>query len=182
MVKVNSEWGFGAMKKFLIAAGVGALLVVAQTAVSAVYNPLDRVGDAAVAPVAPAAQSMSRPAMAFDAPYAPVDLAVGDSTFGSEEITAPSPRREIPVTDRVSGSTGRYNLALDAVTEEETCVKGGDTVKFAKATPVNGKWAGKCQAEDSPISATNWNPGYLIPGLGALAVAATVASDSGETD
>lgn len=186
MVKLNSEWGFGVMKKFLIAAGIGALLVVAQSAISAIYNPLDRVvGNAAVAPVASAARSLNPPATAFDTPYAPLDLASGDLAFGSDEITAPQPRREDPVTDRVSGAAGRYNQALDAVSENEACVKNtwpltGKTSKIP--LPRSKCLDGPRQTwQDVPAGSSIRYP-VMIIGAAIVATAVVVTNDSGVSD
>ncbi|MFN4092448.1 MAG: hypothetical protein ACK4FG_06095 [Brevundimonas sp.] len=174
------------MKKLLIAAGAGALLVVAQAAVSAAYNPLDRVdatakGDVAAAPVAPTAKSVNRPATTFDAAYTPLDMASGNPVFGSDELTAGAPRREIPVTDRLSGETGRYNLALDAVSEQETCAKrfgpGGDKGKVAPVDSFLAKI--KCERVERPYPLP---PEVAVPGLTILAVTGVVASDSGKSD
>lgn len=171
------------MKNLLIAAGVGALLVVAQTAVSAAYHPLDRVdatatGDVA-APMASGAKSVNRPASAFDAAYAPLDMASGNPVFGSDEITAGAPRREIPVTDRVSGETGRYNLALDAVSEEETCVKTiGPFEKKGLTTPVGGKMSVKCDPDIGDPSRIPI-PIFALP---VIISAAVVVNDSGKSD
>lgn len=169
------------MKKFLIAAGVGALLVVAQTAVSAAYNPLDRLSEAAKretsTPAPAVAKTISRGSTAFT----PVDMASDGPILGSGEIVTSPPAPTAPVIDRVSGETGRYNLALDAVSEGEKCVKTQGPFGFLRKTKIRGSvLAGLCEVEDVPR--VRQYPVLLSAGATILAVTGVVVSDSGKSD
>lgn len=159
------------MNKFLIAAGVGALLIVAQTAVSAAYSPLDRSSPPVTDGAAPVTTAISPRGAAL----APVDMAATNSVFGSDEITAPPSRREIPVTDRVSGATGRYNLALNAVSQQQTCTK---TIGFkGKTIPTSSEFSYKCAEK------TSGYPAGTPLFIGGIALAsAIVLLDGGDSD
>lgn len=106
------------MNKFLIAAGAGALLIVAQTAVSAAYNPLDRVSAAAKVDV-------TAPAPAATATIAERDYTAFADTLvradaASEEVKTARPANEPVVADRVSGEPTSYNsLITQATTQSE---------------------------------------------------------------
>jgi len=168
-------------KKFMIAVGVGALLAVAQTAVSAIYNPLDRATATATNVAASpgvVAKSVNRAATAFDTSYTPLTMASDASTFRFDGIAAPTPPREEPITDRVSGNAGRYNTALDAVTQEGHCVK---SVGFkGKTVPRSSEMSRKCG--DSKNRIIPPNP-YLSYAIGGVALAAVIAvADDGESD
>lgn len=106
------------MNKFLIAAGAGALLIVAQTAVSAAYNPLDRVSAAAKVDV-------TAPAPAATATIAERDYTAFADTLvradaASDEVKTARPANEPVVADRVSGEPTSYNsLITQATTQSE---------------------------------------------------------------
>lgn len=172
------------MKKLLVAAGAVVALIGVQTAVSATYDPLDRAGLSAApeAGGAAAARATAIPYPARDAGYAPVssDLVSGGAgvtsaswiTSEENDITPGSGR----VEDRVATGTGRYNLALSANSQAESCQKQGKLVPNKVKEP----------GDPFQVFCNNRNkfgPGALgiaIP-VFALGVAAVVADD-GESD
>lgn len=154
------------MNRFLIAAGVGALLIVAQTAVSATYNPLDRVDatakDVVAAPVAPAATA----ATSTDRGYTAFADKPVRFDAGLYEVTTEKPATEPVVSDRVSAEPTSYNsLITQATTPSELEAYVQEYGRFLECG------YGFCGGAP-----------YVPIGLGIGALAYGFSNDNGETD
>jgi hypothetical protein len=121
-------------KKLLIAAGVGALVIVAQTAVSAAINPLERANETA-APVASESRVEVASARAFAVSETPARVSETPARIDSSALSAgnaPAPRTgEARVADRVAATPPSYNMALSAASRQSaiTCYYKPDACK-----------------------------------------------------
>lgn len=180
------------MKRFLIAAGVGALLIGGQTAVSAASGVADRLG-----PVEPAATASGAAATKAAGPAAPshdvravrLDRAPGNLIGDLDETPHDAPRsaapapaapsREAPVIDRLGGNAGSYNLALSAYSQASECQKSSGMM-----TSSDGKWAGKCPSSPDQEPVFIDRNARVVPIVGAAVAIGVFAviNDSGESD
>ena len=170
------------MKKFLMAAGAGALLVGAQAAVSAAYNPLDRADtaskDVVSARVVPTATTAGREYTAFADRPVRFDAA-------PDEVNTARPESGPVIADRLSAkpgpdTRGREPVVADHVSAEPTSYNSliSEATTDSPRENYSRYWGcyfrGSCG--DYGIS-----PGVGV-GLGVAAVAIAVASDDGESD
>lgn len=180
------------MKKYLIATGVGALMIAAPAAVSAASGLMDRITP--VDRVAPADSAVAaKPAAGTPAPLVltAARLEKGTVSLNDDRVEAP---RGAPlageaaaapaVIDRLGAASGSYNAALSAVSQTGTCYKsGGQMLAFIpKKDP--GSLSSKC-ADESPTGqnpTTNWFLESTFVPILALTGVVYAISDANESD
>lgn len=176
------------MKKYLIATGVGALMIAAPAAVSAASGLMDRMTP--VDRVAPADTAVAAKAVA-GTPAALVLTAArlekGSASLNDDRVEAPrgAPRAgetaaAPAVIDRLGAASGSYNAALSAVSQTGTCYKPTGSLFSGFPKSDSGSLSGKC------VTNAPTNPGipnFVVPAalVGALALTAAVI-DSNESD
>lgn len=173
------------MKNLLIAAGAGALLVVAQTAVSAAHNPLDRVG-------ATAKDLVAARVLATETTAGPDYTAFADRPVrfdaGLDEVNTAKPEGE-PIAGRSPAKPGpdtgaREPVVADRLSSEPTSYNSlisQSTTPSPKGT--YSRYWGCYFGGPGCRSYGNFGapPGAVV-GLGFAAIAIAVVADDSESD
>lgn len=174
------------MKKFLMAAGVGALLIVAQTAASATVGA-GLLGGTDVADTAPEAAPVAteravpaaavRPMMGMDAREAGFVTAM--AATGEAGVTAPVAMTAVArVPDRLGSSVPSYNASLSLSTTQGSCIISYEKqmlpgLSMGKSTHARDVTEAECEARRLEL-AQGQNINYALATFTAAIAAAAV--------
>lgn len=168
-------------KKFLIAAGVGVLLVVAQTAVAAIFGATDRNAaepEAVTVAAAPVKAAVASEISAWDRMGPEAAPRIDDRIVQSQErtTTAPTPRQQAAAAQQGMRYEERTQIDVNTtVTENTKCMSG--SMSSATMGPIGQT---SCYTDTYMTPTATFTPYWVL--VPVAAAAAVVVSDSGVSD